>query len=123
VYEYWAAKRRKWGKPLMRRLQAPTNPSDANPYNVFRCVGVGRARMLGPVSPRPASRPSWYHRRSSCDSHRLCHSLYATSTLPAYLSIWTQAAWEGQPAPHAPAAREQRGLPGEAAGRAGAPCV
>eukprot|EP00983_Pelagomonas_calceolata_P132397 1161864-Pelagomonas_calceolata.AAC.18 len=37
VYDYWAAKRKKWGKPLLRRLQAPTNPSDTNPYNVFRC--------------------------------------------------------------------------------------
>mmetsp|Transcript_18428 Transcript_18428/g.51673 ORF Transcript_18428/g.51673 Transcript_18428/m.51673 type:complete len:636 (-) Transcript_18428:160-2067(-) len=36
VYDYWAAKRKKWGKPLLRRLQAPTNPSDTNPYNVFR---------------------------------------------------------------------------------------
>ncbi|KXZ44245.1 hypothetical protein GPECTOR_70g475 [Gonium pectorale] len=36
VYEYWRAKRERWGKPIMRRLQAPTNPSDTNPYNVFR---------------------------------------------------------------------------------------
>ncbi|KAG2433542.1 hypothetical protein HYH02_012659 [Chlamydomonas schloesseri] len=36
VYEYWKNKRERWGKPFMRRLQAPTNPSDTNPYNVFR---------------------------------------------------------------------------------------
>ena len=36
VYEYWAAKRRRWGKPVLRRLQAPTSASDTNPFNVFR---------------------------------------------------------------------------------------
>jgi hypothetical protein len=36
VYEYWAAKRRRTAKPLLKRLQAPTNPNDTNPYNVFR---------------------------------------------------------------------------------------
>ncbi len=42
VYEYWAAKRRRWGKPILRRLQAPTSASDTNPFNVFR-----RARAEG----------------------------------------------------------------------------
>lgn len=41
VYEYWAAKRRRWGKPILRRLQAPTSASDTNPFNVFRWEGVG----------------------------------------------------------------------------------
>lgn len=41
VYGYWAAKRKRWGKPIMRRLQAPTIASDTNPYNTFRCVLVG----------------------------------------------------------------------------------
>lgn len=36
VYDYWQQKRAKWGKPLLRRLQAPTSASDKNPYNVFR---------------------------------------------------------------------------------------
>ncbi|KAG2498114.1 hypothetical protein HYH03_003872 [Edaphochlamys debaryana] len=36
VYDYWKGKRERMGKPIMRRLQAPTNPSDTNPYNVFR---------------------------------------------------------------------------------------
>ena len=36
VYNYWKAKRERLGKPVMRRLQAPTNPSDTNPFNVFR---------------------------------------------------------------------------------------
>ncbi len=36
VYGYWAAKRKRWGKPIMRRLQAPTLASDTNPYNTFR---------------------------------------------------------------------------------------
>jgi enhancer of polycomb-like protein len=36
VYDYWQQKRAKWGKPLLRRLQAPTSASDKNPFNVFR---------------------------------------------------------------------------------------
>lgn len=41
VYAYWLAKRQRWGKPILRRLQAPTNPQDGNPFNVFRW-GAGR---------------------------------------------------------------------------------
>ena len=36
VYDYWASKRKRTGKPMMRRLQAPTPANDTNPYNVFR---------------------------------------------------------------------------------------
>ena len=36
VYDYWVAKRKKWGKPILRRLQAPTSASDSNPFLVFR---------------------------------------------------------------------------------------
>jgi hypothetical protein len=36
VYQYWLAKRKKWGKPLLRRLQAPTPANDSNPHRVFR---------------------------------------------------------------------------------------
>lgn len=36
VYNYWREKRVSWGKPLLRRLQAPTAISDSNPFNVFR---------------------------------------------------------------------------------------
>eukprot|EP00879_Flechtneria_rotunda_P016785 GHRR01017568.1.p1 GENE.GHRR01017568.1~~GHRR01017568.1.p1 ORF type:complete len:620 (+),score=238.42 GHRR01017568.1:338-2197(+) len=36
VYQYWVNKRKRWGKPILRRLQAPTAPSDQNPYNTFR---------------------------------------------------------------------------------------
>lgn len=39
VYDYWLAKRRRLGKPIMRRLQAPTPIADSNPYNVFRWGG------------------------------------------------------------------------------------
>jgi hypothetical protein len=51
VYGYWAAKRKRWGKPILRRLQAPTIASDTNPYNTFRCVwlrvcGGGRCSAL-----------------------------------------------------------------------------
>lgn len=38
VYGYWASKRKRWGKPILRRLQAPTLPNDTNPYNTFRRV-------------------------------------------------------------------------------------
>lgn len=36
VYNYWLQRRKALGRPLMRRLQAPTPINDQNPYNVFR---------------------------------------------------------------------------------------
>lgn len=36
VYQFWQDKRKRLGKPLLRRLQAPTNPSDTNPHSCFR---------------------------------------------------------------------------------------
>ncbi|EFN60164.1 hypothetical protein CHLNCDRAFT_133649 [Chlorella variabilis] len=36
VYAYWVARRKAMGRPLMRRLIAPTPVNDQNPYNVFR---------------------------------------------------------------------------------------
>ncbi|DBA94861.1 TPA: hypothetical protein ACH3X1_002399 [Trebouxia sp. C0004] len=36
VYQYWLDKRKQLGKPLLRRLQAPTNSSDTNPHSCFR---------------------------------------------------------------------------------------
>lgn len=36
VYDYWRARRARLGRPLMRRLMAPTPVNDQNPYNVFR---------------------------------------------------------------------------------------
>ena len=39
VYQFWRAKRKKAGKPLLRRLQAPTSASDTNPFAVFRRAG------------------------------------------------------------------------------------
>lgn len=36
VLAYWRRKRSARGKPLLRRLQAPTSSSDTNPFNVFR---------------------------------------------------------------------------------------
>ncbi|KAL4429854.1 hypothetical protein ABPG77_010971 [Micractinium sp. CCAP 211/92] len=36
VYNYWLQRRKVLGRPLMRRLQAPTPINDQNPYNVFR---------------------------------------------------------------------------------------
>ena len=43
VYQYWLDKRKQLGKPLLRRLQAPTNSSDTNPHSCFRS---------GPVLPK-----------------------------------------------------------------------
>lgn len=40
LYGYWRAKRERTGKPLIRRLQAPTSASDQNPYGVFRRAPV-----------------------------------------------------------------------------------
>jgi len=36
VYEYWLEKRKRWNKPIVRRLQVPPQVADQNPYNVFR---------------------------------------------------------------------------------------
>lgn len=36
LYMYWRTKRERIGKPLIRRLQAPTSSSDQNPFGVFR---------------------------------------------------------------------------------------
>lgn len=36
IYNYWKAKRDKWQKPILRRLQPPPPVNDTNPYNVFR---------------------------------------------------------------------------------------
>lgn len=36
VYNYWTAKRKRTGKPCLRRLQPPPAPNDNNPFNVFR---------------------------------------------------------------------------------------
>ncbi|KAK9843485.1 hypothetical protein WJX81_005242 [Elliptochloris bilobata] len=36
VLAYWKRKRAARGRPLLRRLQAPTSSSDTNPFNVFR---------------------------------------------------------------------------------------
>lgn len=36
VYKYWQQKRAKFNKPLLRRLQAPTNTNDPSPFSVFR---------------------------------------------------------------------------------------
>lgn len=46
VFNYWLQRRKALGRPLMRRLQAPTPINDQNPYNVFR-----RARWPRPPSP------------------------------------------------------------------------
>lgn len=47
VYDYWLAKRKKRGKPLLRSRQAPTATSDPNPANCFRC-GDRRRRQCQP---------------------------------------------------------------------------
>lgn len=36
IYRYWRAKRERWQKPILRRLQPPPPVNDTNPYNVFR---------------------------------------------------------------------------------------
>ena len=53
VYQYWLDRRKQLGKPLLRRLQAPTNSSDTNPHSCFRLVRTTVATYLH--SPRCAS--------------------------------------------------------------------
>ncbi|KAL2649346.1 hypothetical protein R1flu_017474 [Riccia fluitans] len=36
VYDFWKAKRDRWQKPVLRRLQPPPPVNDTNPFNVFR---------------------------------------------------------------------------------------
>lgn len=36
VYDYWLSRRKKLGKPLLRRFWPITNPSDNNPHHTFR---------------------------------------------------------------------------------------
>ncbi|KAF5200894.1 Enhancer of polycomb-like transcription factor protein [Thalictrum thalictroides] len=36
IFSYWRAKRERWQKPVLRRLQPPPPLNDTNPYNVFR---------------------------------------------------------------------------------------
>lgn len=54
LYEYWVSKRKRKQKPLLRRLQAPTQPADNNPFNVFRYA-------VNPVSngSPPLPSPDW----------------------------------------------------------------
>lgn len=52
VYAYWVERRKQLGRPLMRRLMAPTPVNDQNPYNVFRWVG-GWGLVLGGLSGWP----------------------------------------------------------------------
>ena len=55
IYNYWREKRVKRGKPLLRSLQAPTAPSDSNPYNVFRRASL---TQNGSEPPGSAFKPS-----------------------------------------------------------------
>ncbi|GAX80451.1 hypothetical protein CEUSTIGMA_g7890.t1 [Chlamydomonas eustigma] len=36
VYQYWLSKRKRYSRPLLRRLQVPTSLLDVNPLNTFR---------------------------------------------------------------------------------------
>ncbi|KAG2313609.1 hypothetical protein Bca52824_025166 [Brassica carinata] len=36
IFNYWKDKRKRWQKPVLRRLQPPPPVNDTNPYNVFR---------------------------------------------------------------------------------------
>jgi enhancer of polycomb-like protein len=36
IFNYWKEKRKRWQKPILRRLQPPPPVNDTNPYNVFR---------------------------------------------------------------------------------------
>ncbi|XP_009104551.1 uncharacterized protein LOC103830501 isoform X1 [Brassica rapa] len=36
IFNFWKDKRKRWQKPILRRLQPPPPVNDTNPYNVFR---------------------------------------------------------------------------------------
>jgi enhancer of polycomb-like protein len=59
VYDYWVDKRKRLGKPIMRRLQMPPFVTDPNPFAVFRprekLHRHGRLQCL--VCLRPAWQP------------------------------------------------------------------
>ncbi len=52
VYRYWKDKRRRLGRPLVRRLQAPTSANDPNHYHVFRWAALRDLQAQGSVHPR-----------------------------------------------------------------------
>ena len=58
VYRYWKDKRRRLGRPLARRLQAPTSANDPNHYHVFRW-----ATLQGTCKRKAASRHTLSHFR------------------------------------------------------------
>lgn len=73
VYDYWMAKRKRRGKPLLRSLQAPTPSADQNPANCFRCMlgmyrGTARS-LLRTEWPQLCWRPCC--RRIDCPLHML----------------------------------------------------
>lgn len=43
VFNYWVEKRKRAGKPFIRRLWAPTSASDQNPFGVFRWASPYRS--------------------------------------------------------------------------------
>ena len=47
VYRYWKDKRRRLGRPLVRRLQAPTSANDPNHYHVFRWAALRGLQVQG----------------------------------------------------------------------------
>ena len=65
VYRYWKDKRRRLGRPLVRRLQAPTSANDPNHYHVFRWAAL---RDL----------------QAQCSVHTLCVSTSGSTDLLCY---------------------------------------
>jgi hypothetical protein len=65
VLAYWRKKRAARGKPLLRRLQAPTSSSDTNPFNVFR-RGAAHAFACLFQSWRAASAPATRIQPAAC---------------------------------------------------------
>eukprot|EP00850_Spirogloea_muscicola_P000864 SM000003S11109 [mRNA] locus=s3:1036341:1040455:+ [translate_table: standard] len=57
VYDYWKAKRERWQKPILRRLQPAPSNNDTNPFNVFR----PRERVHRPHTRRMQRRENDVH--------------------------------------------------------------
>lgn len=84
VYQYWVAKRKRLGKPMLRRLQAPTAITDTNPFNVFRYDGntLCIIRYL-PENVRHCHEPIWTrskHIHTHSSTHPIIHSLIHSSS-------------------------------------------
>ena len=83
VYHYWLDKRKQLGKPLLRRLQAPTNSSDTNPHSCFRYVLLNASQQTLICNRCCPPYPFW----SSCTAMSSLVVLYCHTRSTAWATI------------------------------------